>query len=45
MSDDTYYHAFLNRDRVIHIVDDDPAICEGLSVLFRLEGFQTMFSL
>ena len=21
MSDDTYYHAFLNRDRVIHIVD------------------------
>jgi two-component system, LuxR family, response regulator FixJ len=45
MSDDTYYHAFLNRDRVIHIVDDDPTICEGLSVLFRLEGFQTMFSL
>ncbi|MBO9589411.1 LuxR C-terminal-related transcriptional regulator [Devosia sp.] len=45
MSDDTYYHSFLNRDRVIHIVDDDPAICEGLSVLFRLEGFQTMFSL
>jgi FixJ family two-component response regulator len=45
MSDDTYYHSFLNRDRVIHIVDDDPTICEGLSVLFRLEGFQTMFSL
>lgn len=45
MSDDSYYHSFLNRDRVIHIVDDDPAICEGLSVLFRLEGFQTMFSL
>jgi FixJ family two-component response regulator len=45
MSDDTYYHSFLNRDRVIQIVDDDPAICEGLSVLFRLEGFQTMFSL
>ncbi|MGV3575860.1 MAG: response regulator transcription factor [Devosia sp.] len=45
MSDDTYYHSFLNRDRLIHIVDDDPAICEGLSVLFRLEGFQTMFSL
>lgn len=45
MSEETYYHAFLNRDRVIHIVDDDPNICEGLSVLFRLEGFQTMFSL
>lgn len=45
MSDETYYHAFLNRDRVIHIVDEDPAICEGLSVLFRLEGFQTTFSL
>lgn len=45
MSDDTYYHSFLNRDRIVHIVDDDPAICEGLSVLFRLEGFQTMFSL
>lgn len=45
MSDDTYYRAFLNRDRLIHIVDDDPAVCEGLSVLFRLEGFQTMFSL
>ncbi|KKB76673.1 hypothetical protein VW35_18105 [Devosia soli] len=45
MSDDTYYHSFLNRDRIIHIVDDDPVMCEGLSVLFRLEGFQTMFSL
>lgn len=45
MSDDTYYHSFLNRDRLVHIVDDDPVICEGLSVLFRLEGFQTAFSL
>lgn len=45
MSDEIYYHAFLNRDRVIHIVDDDVTICEGLSVLFRLEGFQTTFSL
>jgi two-component system, LuxR family, response regulator FixJ len=40
-----YYHAFLNRDRLVHIVDPDPAICEALSVLFRLEGFQTVFSL
>jgi FixJ family two-component response regulator len=26
-------------------VDGDPATCEALSVLFRLEGFQTTFSL
>jgi two-component system response regulator FixJ len=45
MSDEIYYHAFLNRDRIIHIVDDDVTTCEGLSVLFRLEGFQTTFSL
>jgi two-component system response regulator FixJ len=44
MSDEIYYHAFLNRDRIIHIVDDDATTCEGLSVLFRLEGFQTTFS-
>jgi len=45
MSGETYYHTFLNRDRLVHIVDSDPSICEGLSVLFRLEGFQTTFSL
>ncbi|KRA42150.1 response regulator transcription factor [Devosia sp. Root635] len=45
MSDQIYYHSFLNRDRLIHIVDGDPATCEALSVLFRLEGFQTTFSL
>lgn len=45
MSGENYYHTFLNRDRLIHIVDTDPGICEGLSVLFRLEGFQTTFSL
>lgn len=44
MNDETYYHSFLNRDRLIHIVDTDPATCEALSVLFRLEGFQTVFS-
>ncbi len=44
MSSDVYYHSFLNRDRLIHIVDADPATCEALSVLFRLEGFQTTFS-
>lgn len=45
MSEETYYHPFLNRDRLIHIGDADPATCEALSVLFRLEGFQTAFSL
>ncbi|NGP17283.1 response regulator transcription factor [Devosia aurantiaca] len=45
MTTNNYYHAFLNRDRLVHIVDPDPHICESLSVLFRLEGFQTVFSL
>ncbi|UJW85073.1 response regulator transcription factor [Devosia sp. SL43] len=45
MSEEIYYHSFLNRDRLIHIVDPDLATCEALSVLFRLEGFQTTFSL
>jgi FixJ family two-component response regulator len=45
MSDDGYYQSFLNRDRLIHIVDTDPSTCEALSVLFRLEGYQTSFSI
>lgn len=45
MSEDIYHHAFLNRDRLVHIVDPDPTTCEALSVLFRLEGFQTAFSI
>lgn len=45
MNEEAYYHSFLNRDRLIHIVDADPMTCESLSVLFRLEGFQTTFSL
>ena len=44
MSDAIFYNSFLNRDCLIHIVDGDPAMCEALSVLFRLEGFQTAFS-
>ncbi|SEQ52938.1 two component transcriptional regulator, LuxR family [Devosia sp. YR412] len=44
MSDEVYY-SFLNRDRLIHIVDADLPTCEALSVLFRLEGFQTVFSI
>lgn len=44
LTDEIYYHSFLNRDRLIHILDSDPATCEALSVLFRLESFQTAFS-
>lgn len=45
MPDEIYYHSFLNRDRLVHIVDPDLQTCETLSLLFRLEGFQTMFSI
>lgn len=45
MPEEIYYHAFLNRDRIVHIVDPDLITCEALSVLFRLEGFQTAFSI
>jgi FixJ family two-component response regulator len=45
MSDEIYYQSFLNRDRLVHIADGDAATCEALSVLFRLEGFQTAFSI
>jgi FixJ family two-component response regulator len=45
MGGELYYHSFLNRDRLVHIVDADLPTCEALSVLFRLEGFQTVFSL
>jgi two-component system response regulator FixJ len=45
MPEEIYYHSFLNRDRVVHIVDPDLHVCEALSVLFRLEGFQTAFSI
>ncbi|WP_224701118.1 response regulator transcription factor [Devosia aquimaris] len=45
MSDEMYYPSSLLRDRRIHIADGDLATCEALSVLFRLEGFQTAYSL
>lgn len=44
MDGSTYYHSFLNRDRLVHIVDMDLNACEALGVLFRLEGFQTSAS-
>ena len=45
MPDEIFYSSYLNRDRLVHICDPDLSICEQLSVLFRLEGFQTMFSI
>lgn len=45
MGDESFHHPFPGRERLLHIVDADPGTCEALSVLFRLEGFQTMFSL
>lgn len=45
MGEDIFYHSFYNRDRLVHVVDADPQTCEALSLLFRLEGFQTTFSL
>ncbi len=44
MAEDNYYVHFAGRDRLLHIVDPDLETCETLSVVFRLEGFQTMFS-
>jgi FixJ family two-component response regulator len=45
MNEQSYYHAAWNRDRLVHIADPDPHTCEALSVLFRLEGFETAFSM
>jgi FixJ family two-component response regulator len=44
MSDGNSYPDYLTRERHVHIVDPDARNCEALSVLFRLEGFQTSFS-
>ncbi|WP_035872520.1 response regulator transcription factor [Cucumibacter marinus] len=40
-----YYHNAFNRDRLVYIVDSERANCDALSVLFRLEGFQTAYFL
>jgi len=45
LGEEPFYNSFPHRDRLVHIVDADPSTCEALSVLFRLEGFQTGFSL
>lgn len=44
MGDEIFYQSYFNRERLIHIVDADLGVCEALSVLFRLEGYQTTFS-
>jgi FixJ family two-component response regulator len=44
MADEIFYRSILNRDRLIHICDPNLSRCEQLSLLFRLEGFQTVFS-
>ncbi|AEQ50431.1 response regulator transcription factor [Pelagibacterium halotolerans] len=44
MNSEISYRPFLNRDRLVHIVDSDQPTCDGLDVLFRLEGFQTAIS-
>jgi two-component system response regulator FixJ len=43
--DNLIYHRAFNRDRVVQIVNHNPLICEQLSLLFRLDGFQTTFSM
>jgi Response regulator containing CheY-like receiver, AAA-type ATPase, and DNA-binding domains len=45
MSDQADYHSHRIGERLIHIVDGDIETCEALSVLFRLEGFQTGYFL
>jgi len=45
MAEELFYRAYLNRDRVVHIVEPELQACEELSLLFRLEGFQTVFSI
>lgn len=39
------YQTYLNRGQLIHVADADPAVSEALSILFRLEGYQTSFAL
>lgn len=45
MNENFSYSPFLFRDKLVHIVDTDLSHCERYSIIFRLEGFQTTFSL
>jgi len=44
MTSSLYYHNSFNRDRIVQILESDKDTGEALSVLFRLEGFQTHVS-
>lgn len=43
MDESLIYRPIINRDRLILIVDPDLRICETLSLVLRLEGYQTRF--
>lgn len=45
MDRDYHFSPYVYRDKLIHILDAEALTCEQLSVLFRLEGFQTTFSM
>lgn len=45
MNENFSYSPFIYRDKLVHIVDTDIATCERYSIVFRLEGFQTTFSM
>ena len=45
MSEERVLTPFMKRDTLIHIVDPDVDVCKELSLLCRLEGFATAFSL
>ena len=36
---------YVFRDKLVHVLDTEALVCEQISVLFRLEGFQTTFSM
>lgn len=42
---DLYLSPSLKRDRLVHIADADLRTCEALSLAFRLEGYETIFSI
>ena len=45
MNENFSYSPFIFRDKLVHIVDPDIGTCERYSIVFRQEGFQTVFSL
>jgi len=45
MSTERIFTPAMKRDKLIHIVDQDVAVCDEISLLCRLEGFETAFSL